>query len=927
MSAGMVRAAVVAGLLVSAEFLHAQQITRAPRVVREQPAPVPVNLDVPPGTVVVMRVTLDERGSVVRVEVERSAGEELDHAAMGAVARTVFEPAEVDGKPAPVQVGFRYAFSLTTPDLPETLPERPVPPALEPRWEPARVSPVTFEGWVVDEVSQVPLAEVELYVRFEDGGLRETATDRLGHFRLEGLPPGRHMVALTATGYEQLTVIERFSAGEFAQARYPLRALAGARFETVVRDRMRRATRVSMVVGSVQVVSEEQLRLTAPQSANEVLRTLPGIHVVDEDGSGLRSNIGFRGLDPNRSRKVLVLEDGVPISIAPYGEPEGYYTPAIERLSGIEVAKGADAILHGPQTIGGVLNFVTADPPRKPHVALESRAGTHGYWMARLAGGDTRGPVGWRLDVVHRRFMGPRRLDLQLLAADGKVRLELSPLTAFTLKAGAYSEGSRATYLGLTTPQYEHDPNENFAIHDRFDIQRYSASVQAEHAPASQLRIKVLTYWHTIQRHWRRQDYDRQDQGLAYERTASAAPNLVPDNEGGSIFFKDTVVFRNRQYTVAGIEPRWTLGLGWGPLTSEILAGARLHGEQAKEQRLDGQHADALSGDVSEDEIRTGVALALFAQWRLTFFDSLRFTPGVRLEGLWANRHLLRTRIPDENGALVPVDVDVQENSPTYAVIPGMGVSYALMENLMFFAGVHRGFAPPRTKDAVSPSGENLHLDAELSWNYEAGARFAAGDSLFAEAAVFYLEFQNQIVPPSEAGGATAGLYGPDGARLVNGGRSRHMGAESSVTVDVAQMAGFSFRNPYTLSYTYVNTRWVGGIFDGHRLPYAPEHMATGRVQFIHPLGFEGQLTAGYLSPQFTDSENTKNPTLDGTRGSLGRRLILDGRVAYTFPPLGWSVYLSAKNLTDYDYIASRAPQGIQPGMTRQFMLGVRGEL
>jgi Fe(3+) dicitrate transport protein len=53
--------------------------------------------------------------------------------------------------------------------------------------------------------------------------------------------------------------------------------------------------------------------------------------VVEEEGAGLRANIGIRGLDPHRSRNVLILEDGIPVALNPYGEPDSYYTPQIDR--------------------------------------------------------------------------------------------------------------------------------------------------------------------------------------------------------------------------------------------------------------------------------------------------------------------------------------------------------------------------------------------------------------------------------------------------------------------------------------------------------------------------------------------------------------------------------------------------------------------
>ena len=50
-----------------------------------------------------------------------------------------------------------------------------------------------------------------------------------------------------------------------------------------------------------------------------------------------------------------------PVALAPYGEPEMYYSPPIDRMSRIEIIKGSGSILFGPQTIGGVVRWVVAE--------------------------------------------------------------------------------------------------------------------------------------------------------------------------------------------------------------------------------------------------------------------------------------------------------------------------------------------------------------------------------------------------------------------------------------------------------------------------------------------------------------------------------------------------------------------------------------
>jgi Fe(3+) dicitrate transport protein len=73
---------------------------------------------------------------------------------------------------------------------------------------------------------------------------------------------------------------------------------------------------------------------------------------------------------------VLLLEDGVPLSFAPYGDNASYYHPPIERFERIEVLKGASQVRFGPQTIGGVINYITPRAPDELTARGRCRAAT-----------------------------------------------------------------------------------------------------------------------------------------------------------------------------------------------------------------------------------------------------------------------------------------------------------------------------------------------------------------------------------------------------------------------------------------------------------------------------------------------------------------------------------------------------------------------
>lgn len=669
------------------------------------------------------------------------------------------------------------------------------------------------------------------------------------------------------------------------------------------------------VPGSVDVLNSKTIQAIAPVNASDVLRRVPGLTIIDEDGAGLRLNIGIRGLNPIRSSKVLVLEDGVPVTLNPYGEPQLYFSPLMDKMQEVEVLKGSGQLLFGPQTIGGVVNFITANPPSKLTNRVKLNAGGDGFFSGYLSHGNTVGNVGYLITYNHKRADNLNRLTFRAHDVTAKVRIKINEKSELGVKVGLYDEISNSTYLGMTQAMYDAGGFDKTILtpDDHMPVRKVNFSATHNYRINDNVQLQTTAFVYDIIRNWRRQQFTRDG---ANANSSGVVWGDASRTDGGAIFMSNRTDWRNRQYMVRGVEPRFNIKHRLFSIDNTLKTGVRALWETATEQFIQGNKPDSWGGNMRDNEIRHGIALSAYATNDFKISEKLLLNAGFRVENYDFNRRIYRGRFPvGTDGANVAADTNVIHKRNTFAFLPGAGFNYNANDNVTIFAGVHRGFAPPVVKNAITPTGIAEEIDKELSTNYELGTRVALGDFTQLSGTLFYMDFQNQVIPVTLATGASGS---------ASGGQTRHAGIEFSIDMDIAKIAGSKNSLPFGGNFTYTDARFTGknNVLDNY-LPYSPKVMFNAYIGFEHQSGFGVRLLSNYMGSQFNDQENTVIPTADGTVGKIDSRNIIDANIFYTLPNKKVSFNVAAKNLTNERFIASRNPQGIRVGMSRFITAGV----
>lgn len=690
-----------------------------------------------------------------------------------------------------------------------------------------------------------------------------------------------------------------------------------------IKDRL-----LTRVPGSVAVINQTMINKILPQSGNDVVRKIPGLNVVDEEGAGLRVNIGIRGLDPDRSRNVLLLEDGIPVALNPYGEPEMYFSPVIDKVKAVEVLKGSGQILFGPQTIGGVVNFITHDPPLNATTSAKIRAGEGGFFSGYASYGNTVGSTGFLISYLHKRAdnLGPTAFEINDFSA--KLQLQIHQKMSIGFKIGVYDEVSNSTYIGITQTMYDKADQDfvRLAPDDVLPIRRYNVSMSHIYHFNGQVKIQTNAFAYTTSRDWRRQDF------TTNKNTPNKTGVIWGDSSvaGGALFMLNSNGHRNRLFEVAGIEPQLKIKTNMGRVDHELQIGTRLLWEKANEQFIIGKKANATTGELRDDERRSGLAISAYVQNNIKIHARLSIHAGVRVEKVDYKRQINRGRFI-LNGNTITADTHVVAKGKVFALIPGVGFNFKANEAINLFGGIHKGFAPPRTKDAITSNGLPLNIEEEKSWNIELGIRSAFSTHISAELTGFYMQFSNQIIPISQSSGQA------NATGLANGGATRHTGVEAAFEADIAKAVGKSYALTVGGNITHIVSEYSDDRFiskfgalvnvKGNKLPYAPSLIFNGNIGFEAKSGFGCKLFGTYTGAQFTDELNSVAATTSGLIGEINNRFIVDATIYYPFRKNSITASISAKNITDERFIASRRPQGIKVGMPRQIMAGFNIDL
>lgn len=666
---------------------------------------------------------------------------------------------------------------------------------------------------------------------------------------------------------------------------------------------------------------------------HRAIQEAPGAYIQEEDGFGLRPNIGIRGTHPHRSKKITLLEDGILLSPAPYSAPAAYYFPQMTKLVGVDLIKGATSSLYGPTSIGGVLNFKTREISNKFESQITGVGGAFDYraysgHIAQKFGNLKLLFEGGYLESTGFKTL-PNQQNTGFEKWDALIKAEyaLSSKAKFKIKAGRSNEVSRETYLGLAQDDFSEDPFQRYAASslDQFDWDQEQIVLGYEFKRSKKSKFQLDVYRQNFRRDWEKfEGFTGRTAPLAQDILNSpvgrnrAFYRVLTGESDSDIDFDSTnpqdspsalnLTSNDREYYSEGVQASLTYQSKWGVLGKlKHLTGFKIH-RDGVERNHTSDFYEMFEGSLArlEDFETQTNRLNQEESQVLGMFHQTTY-----LKGAWTIDMGFRFERVSQQGVDTTQERTSNEKEQDLFA-PGIGISYAISGTSALFSGVHRGIgaAGPGASEGARP---------EESINYEMGWRSVNRNAQI-EVASFLTDYEN-------IKGFCSASSGCESARIdeeFSGGRALVYGIEASMKTEIPMG---SVRLPLRFSYTLTQgefqdsfesgapNEWGQGRVDqGDPLPYVPERQASVTSGFR--LGkLLGQTRWSYRSRVFDQAVSEGRQTISSYQ-------VLDASLTY-YLNRNTRFFVSADNVLGEEYAVSLRPFGLRPGKPRQYKAGI----
>jgi len=687
----------------------------------------------------------------------------------------------------------------------------------------------TVLGKVLDKQSNSPIPGANIIV---DGTARGASSNEDGKYVISEVAVGTYDISASAVGLVKQTRRMTIAKAETVRVDFSL-ASDVLNFEEVTTTGER-----TFSAASSEMLRAIDFELRPKQSAQDMLRLVPGLVIAQHAGGGKAEQIYVRGFDADHGTDINLSVDGVPVNMVSHGHGQGYadlHFVIPEVVKGLEVYKGPYFAQLGDLATAGSVRLQTRESLDRNVVSLEGgKFGTY-RTLAMLQLPLESASISSYIagEFFHTDGYFDSRIDLNRFNVFGKVVSRVNDNQKLDFWGSAFSSKwnatgqipIRAVEEGIIGRFGSIDPSEGGRT------QRFNANISYISTLENNSTLLTQAY------------FSRYLFRLFSNFTFFAVDSLNGDGieQDDSRFIYGARAEYTTQHSLGSIP---AIGLVGTSFRADDIDVQLYH--QVKRQRI-GTTADALINQKN---------LSFYGQEELHFSDVVKLQLGLRADIFFYD---VEDKIRDASHTSVSGSVNKSVVTPKANLVVSPSSELDVFFN--FGGGFH-------SNDARAVASNKAERTLPRAWGAEVGFRLKPIERLTLSVAAWGLDLQNELV-----------YVGDEGTTEANG-PTRRIGIDIETR---AQLLDWLYAD---VDMTFSRGRFKE-LPDGENfIPLAPTVTSSGGVTARHSSGMEGSVRLRHVSSRPANEDNSV--VAQGYS-------VFDASIAYSF--LNYRIQLTAENV------------------------------
>ncbi|MCX5666559.1 MAG: TonB-dependent receptor [Candidatus Omnitrophica bacterium] len=603
--------------------------------------------------------------------------------------------------------------------------------------------------------------------------------------------------------------------------------------------------------GNVSVITDKAIERSNALFAYDLLRSEPGVYVVDQTHTGKSVTVDIRGFGDTAARNVLVMMDGRRLNEIDISGPDWAQIP-VENIERIEVMRGSGSVMYGENATGGVVNIIT-----------------------KKGKGDST--LGYAYET------GSYRLNKQVVTAQGG-----HPFMQYNL-LGKYEKTDGYRVNGYFEG-YDYDGNTTFKPTEYASLNVSGGYHKDWYGMPAGLR---RTQMDQVGRNGSRTPYDWAKTETGYIQlsprldlnTGIDTNSLEADiwirkmrkksvtNADWGVPFGMVISTQASQIANDGGTFRYRIGQNYGSINNEAILGVDLF--FAENWLMSVTPAVASFDQLTITKKNIGV----YGSDKLTIADNLIINGGYRYE--WVN--YVFDQQDDINNYI--------ERTPSESSVE-IGAEYKYANRGAIYGRFSTSYRFPSVDEFYSIfTGLTPNLKQQASETWEVGIKEDTLKYFTAKCGFFLMNTHNEIYYDPTAGGG----FGDNG----NYDRTQRKGVELSLKSDMSEYLQTYF------NYTYLNAYFLDGAFAGNKVPMVPASKVNWGVIWTPFVFLDVHFWSDYTGIQYPINDQfNRQPKLKD---------YFVCNIKATFKCKGWEVFAGVNNIFNQKYseLASASVNGV----------------